>query len=157
MADFLEMIDQMNERLWRAETVPQTAIQEAEKQLIVLLPEYTGTYRDSVEAVPVGDEGGWSLRVTEEKLIEEAGKNDIAFDDEGGTVETSAADYVYDVAHPRFGKPDTPSGPYPLRIEAHGRLLDKQPSGEGAWADIAAKTGVFINQSLERIAKGGTK
>lgn len=153
---FLDMIEHMKQRLWRAETVPQTAIQEAEKHLIVMLPEYTGTYRESVEAVPVGDEGAWSLQVSEAKLIEVAGKNDLNFDDEGGEVAVSARDYVYDVAHPRFGKSGSPEGPYPLRIEASGRLLDEQPTGEGAWHTIAGATGIFIKQRLARIAKGQT-
>ena len=132
MSSIKDMAARMKSKLEAARRIPEQSIAEAEKFMMPLLPVYTGAYLESIEVKRDGDSAMIYLDLN--KLIG-----------------NSSTEYVYEIAHPRFGKPGYPGGPYPLRIEEHGALLSS--AGQGAWALAEYVTRSNIQSRLQEVAR----
>jgi hypothetical protein len=143
-AGFQELMRRVNS----TRSIPVAVIQQAHRELLPLIPVYTGAYKRGV--MMLIEKNGQrallyvsaeSLQAGQRKATPTLGKDFPAKDTD--------RDYVFMNIH---GK--DPEGPYPLRIEEHGRPTGKFPRGDDAWGQTRARTHDLILQQLALAAKG---
>lgn len=154
--------------------LPELAIADAEKTLMIEAPVYTGTLKDAIELHhgTLGD-NSFEIALTEGMLRMSAGENAMRFSrmkvqrgilDQSGDVEFAyaatgrhgvndaelAAAYIYENVHEL-----PPDGLYPYRIERYGG--PKTGEGKGMWEHAAEAARDEIRKQMQGIAQRASK
>ena len=141
-------IEELRKRLAAVHAIPEQVITAAHKEILPMLPVYTGTYRDAVQFA-VSDGGAQAMLFISMRSLMDAQQTGQTELFDGGFGKPIDLDYIDANIH---GRP--PSGPYPLRIEAHGRPTTKSPSGQDAWDMTEDLVAVGIRERLLAASRG---
>lgn len=162
---FEQMFEKIEQSMRELAVLPEQAVAEAEKVLMLGLPEFTGTLIGSLQVEPL-EPNGTAISITEESLLASASEHAQAFIEKenekakeqakfrggvGGIEPMTPLDYITDNL---VGEP--PDGPYPLRIELYGAPVQEE-EGKGAWANAGLATHEHLSTAMTATAQRASR